>query len=108
MTLNLVGKVEDLVIPSGSNTSNVIKSKSGHNQNIMLYGINTTDGAITYTIEVSSNGTDWVTLTDSANNNIVPPLTGKAKQLSESAVQLRIKSSANVTANRTWHVSAEI
>lgn len=106
--MQLVGKIENIVIPNGANVSNVISAKAGRNSNLMLYGIDTTDGALTYTIEISADNTNWVTLIDSAGANVTPPLTGKGKDIPTQPAFLRIKSSGNVTAPRTWHATAEI
>lgn len=103
-----INVVASLVIPNGSNVSNAVTARGGHNGDMMVYGKTVTDGAITYIYQVSDAGTDWYDLVDSAAAAVIPPLENKAKVVEQVGVQLRIKSSANVTAARTWKVSAEI
>jgi len=106
--LTLVSALEPFVIANGTSTSNAISAKGGNNGNMMVYGKTVTDGVITYKYQVSTDNVDWFDLVDSAANAVIPPLEGKAKMLNDIAVYVRIKSSANVTAERKWYVSAEI
>jgi len=104
-------KLANLVIPSGTNVSNIWKAREVYEDavSVFLTGENVTDGVITYTVEVtddfepSASGT-WSTLQD-AGADYAPALQGKAKALPQvalAATGIRIKSSANVTADRTW------
>lgn len=106
--LTLVGQLNSFVIPIGTANSNAIQAKGGINGATMVYGISVTDGVITYKYQVSADGVNFVDLVDSAGAAIIPPLEGKGKALNDVAVYVRIVASANVTANRTWHVSAEL
>lgn len=109
-------KLVNLVIPNTTNVSNIIKAITAYEdaQILMLTGENVTDGAITYTVEVTddfepSAGGTWSTLQD-AGVDVVPPLQGKAKSLPFSALGatgFRLKSSAPVTADRTWGASKQ-
>lgn len=103
-----VGVIQSLIIPSGANVSNTVTPKGGHNGALLVFGKTVTDGAITYSYQVSDNGTDWYDLVDGSAAAITPPLEGKAKVLDVTSPNLRVKSNANVTAARTWKVSAEI
>lgn len=103
-----------LTILSGQNASNTIKAREAYDDAfaVALYGIDTTDAAITYTIEVSDNVDDaaptFVTLqVGDPFADAVPALTGKSRTFYELPAHLgfRIKSSANVTANRIWRAS---
>ncbi len=104
----LIGKIESFVIPSGTDVSNAIGSKSGHNSQLMVYSKTTTDGILTYKYQASVDSTEWYDLLDSAGLALTPPAQGSAKELGQTTPYVRIKSSANVTAIRTWLVSAEL
>lgn len=104
----LVGERQDFVIPLGSQNSNSIRAAGGNNGSMMVYGRDTTDGAITYAYQVSPNNIDWYALQDAAGAAVTPPTTGNAKSLDYIAGYYRIRSSAPVTANRTWDVTAEL
>jgi hypothetical protein len=108
-------RIPDVVIPNGANVSQVVSSLAFNDADgIMLYGLLTTDGVITYTLEVNPDAkatnasAGWATLQigDPAGD-AVPPLQGKARFYSELAAPMafRIKASANVTADRTWNAS---
>lgn len=101
----------DLVIPNGSNVSNVLPGVYCFHdaKSLELYG---TDGAYaeTYTLEVNqdqnaNNGTaGWVTAND-AGADLTPPAAGKSKSFGEAVVgagSLRLKSGVVVAATRTW------
>lgn len=108
-------RIPDLVIPNGTNVSNILNSLAFNDADgIMLYGLLTTDGVITYSLEVNpdaravAGSAGWATLQigDPAGD-AVPPLQGKARFYSElaAAMAFRIKSSAPVTADRTWNAN---
>lgn len=107
-------RIPNVVIPNGAAVSNIVKCIGFNDADgIMLYGLLTTDGALTYTIEVSPEAeataaSAWMTLQigDPAGD-AAPPLQGKARFYSEiaAAMSFRIKASGNVTADRTWNAS---
>lgn len=106
--LTLVGQRDSFVIALGAVNSNAIQAQGGINGACMVYGINTTDGVITYKYQVSADGANWVDLVDAAAAAVIPPLQGKGKMLNDVSVYTRIVASAPVTAIRTWHVSSEL
>lgn len=109
-------KVADLVIPNGSNISNIFTAREVYEdaEQLVATGENVTDGALTYTWEGTDDaaptaGGTWSTLVD-AGADAAPALQGKAKLLPYQGLALtglRIKSSSNVTANRTWGSSKQ-
>ena len=109
-------KLADLVIPNGTNVSNIWKAREVYEDanEVLLLAVNVTDGAITYTVEVTDDfeptaGGFWSTLQE-AGADFAPPLAGKSKALPRVALGstgIRIKSSANVTADRTWGASKQ-
>jgi hypothetical protein len=113
MALN-AAKLPDLIIPSGTNVSNIWKAREIYEdaEDIELLADSVVDGVITYTLEITNDfepsaGGFWATLQDAAAD-VAPPLTGKSKALPRealSATGIRVKSSANVTANRNWRAS---
>lgn len=116
MSVPATVKLANLVVPTGTNVSNIWKSREIYDDAIfvLLTGENPTDGVITYTVEVtddlepSAAGT-WSTLVD-AGADFAPPLQGKAKALplhALAATGIRIKSSANVTADRIFGASKQ-
>jgi hypothetical protein len=116
MTQTATVKLTDFVIPNGTSISNILPARSSYEdaQLILLTGENVADGAITYTLEVTDDpepsvASAWFTLQDTGGD-FVPPLQGKAKAAplaALSATGLRIKSSANVTASRTFGASKQ-
>ncbi len=104
-------RIQDLMIPSGTNISNIWKSREVYDdaEDVELLADSVTDGVITYTVEITSDNDPsaagfWSTLQDAAAD-VSPPLAGKTKALPKAALAatgIRIKSSANVTANRNW------
>lgn len=74
---------------------------------IMIQSPATLD-ALTFTIEVSQDGTTWATLTD-GTTNLPVPAAGKAAQYTDflASKYFRIKASANVAAERVFRVSKQ-
>lgn len=114
-------RLPDLVIPLGTAVSNVLNSNKCYDdaESIVLYAVNVTDGALTYTIEVNPdpNATNaspnWATLQvgdEQAVGSAVPPLATFARLFYELAAVMafRIKASGNVTADRTWSADKAI
>jgi len=112
----------DLVIPNGLSDSNILKAREVFEdaEAIMLYGLNVTDGVITFTIQITNNidaaAPTFFTLQTppGAPADIAPPLQGKAFTLTRgeaaamfAADAFKIHSSAPVTAIRTWNVSKQ-
>lgn len=116
MAVTAVAKLKDLVVPNGTNVSNILKAREIYEDAITvgLTGENVTDGALTYTVEVTDDlepaaGGVWSTLQE-AGADYAPPLQGKAKRLPLEALAytgIRIKSSGNVTADRTFGASKQ-
>ncbi|SRR5258705_13634669 len=107
-------KLEDLLIPNGTNVSNNIRIEDA--EALLVIADSVTDGVLTYTFEVTTDisslgapaaGAVFATLQNATPADVVPPLAGKARSLIDEikgCIYIRIKSSANVTANRNWRV----
>lgn len=109
-------KMPDLKIPNGTNVSNIWKARELYEdaEDLELLADVVTDGAITYTVEITSDFEPtaagfWATLQD-AGADFAPPLAGKAKKLPTEALAasgIRIKASAPVTADRNWRAAKQ-
>jgi len=114
-------KLADLVIPSGTSVSNIWTAREvyGDAERVLLAGEDVVDGVITYTVEVTDDITPaasgtWRTfqiLNGATLADFVPSnLNTKAFGLPQDALAatgIRIKSSANVTANRIFGASKQ-
>lgn len=110
-------KLQDLVIPSGTNVSNIWKAREVYDdaENVLLTAENVADGVITYTIETTddpepSTSSAWSTLQDAGASFNPGNTNGRSLLLPRHALAatgIRVKSSANVTANRTWGASKQ-
>lgn len=94
-------RLPNLVIPNGQSVSNAL------NRNNLRYLLAVTVfpptvlDAGTYTIEVTADGTNWVTLQEGGADATLTA--GKARTVDEpSYLGFRIKSSVNATADRTF------
>lgn len=104
MAQPVAGKIGTLLIPNGTAVSNTLRADMY--DSVTLFGISTTDGAITYRVQVTPNGTTWY---DLGAANVVPALQGRSIKVDVGHnVGIRISSSANVTAARSWDVVASV
>jgi hypothetical protein len=118
MTTSFTDKLPDLTIPTGSNVSNILNANIFEDaQSITLHGPSTlgADSAFTYTLEVSEKrdavSTDqWNTLqAGDPVADVSAPGVSKSRDYPEwvRSGSVRLKSSANVTAPRTWKASKQ-
>lgn len=118
MTTSFTDKLPALTIPNGTNVSNILNANTYEDaQGIQLHGPSTlgADSGFTYTLEVSPKrdataADQWNTLQsgDPVADTTVPAV-GKSRDYPElkNAGSFRIKSSSNVTADRTWQASKQ-
>lgn len=121
MGASATNKVVDLVIPSGQSVSNILPASLAYGDaiNMILHAIDAADAAITYTLEVTGDfepatGSAWRTFQvyvgGTPTTIVVPNVNTVAVLLPygvAAATGLRIKASANVTANRTFRLSKD-
>lgn len=121
MARQACAKLKDLVIPNGTNVSNIWLAKEVYEDalSVLLTGESVTDAGITYTVEVTDDanpvaGSTWSTyqiLNGAALANFVPtPTNGSGFNLPQGALAstgIRIKASGNVTADRTFGASKQ-
>lgn len=109
MTQSFDARLHDVVIPSGSSVTRSISGAYEYSDAvaIVIQSPAALD-ALSFTIEVSNDGTNFVTLTDGFSNLPVPGA-GKATQYTEmlGSRAFRIKASGNVAADRTFLVSKQ-
>jgi hypothetical protein len=108
-TQSFDARLHDVVIPSGQSTTRAIFGTYEYSDAtaIVIQAPATLD-ALTFTIEISNDGSTWATLNDGINNLPVPAA-GKAIQYTEvlGSKYFRIKSSGNVAEDRTFLVSKQ-
>ncbi len=118
MTTSFLDKLPALTIPSGSNVSNILNANVYEDaQSVMLHGPSTlgADSGFTYTIEVSQKrdavaADQWNTLqAGDPVADVTAAGVGKSRDYPEisRAASFRIKSSANVTQDRTWQADKQ-
>lgn len=109
MTVSFVGTIGEVYIPSGSNATRAIVSdiECSDATAITIQSPTTLD-ALTFTIEVSQDGTTWATAND-GTGDLPVPAASKAIQYVEmlSVRYWRIKASGNVAADRTFAVTKQ-
>lgn len=105
----------NVVIPNGQSNSPWIRADRVHGdaETVGLLGLLTTDGAITYLLEVTNDALvavpDAFTLQNDTPADVAPPLQGKARFYEGLAAfaAFRIHASAPVTADRTWKMNKQ-
>jgi len=113
MTQNFYNRLPSLTIPNGANVSNILSAAQAIQDNylVSLYAPASlgTDSAFTFKIQVAfeaepTASSVWSDLHDSAGVVIPAPNQGTARVYAELAAVggFRIKSSSNVTADRSW------
>lgn len=109
MTSSFGAVIHDVIIPSGSNVSRAVQGVYEYHDasNITIQSPSALD-ALTFTIEVSQDGSVWATLSDGASDLPVPAAS-KAIQYTEILPHkfFRIKASGNVAADRIFLVSKQ-
>ena len=109
MTQSFDARLFDVVIPSGSNVTRSISGAYEYSDAVALViQAPATLDALTFTIEVSNDGTNFATLFDGVAN-IPVPKAGQAIQYTEMLGSRfwRIKASGNVAADREFLVSKQ-
>jgi hypothetical protein len=109
MTQSFDARLFDIVIPSGSSVTRSISGAYEYSDAVAItIQSPATLDALTFTIEISNDGTNFATMSD-GTNNIPVPAAGKAIQYTDmlGARAWRIKASGNVAADRTFLVSKQ-
>jgi hypothetical protein len=109
MSTSFNARINDVVIPNGSNASRAIFGDYEYSDaSVITIQSPATLDALTFTIELSQDGSTWATATDGAND-IPVPLVGEAIQYTEmlSSRYFRIKASGNVVADTTFAVTKQ-
>lgn len=109
MTQSFDARLFNVVIPSGSNVTRTISGAYEYSDAtaITIQSPATLD-ALTFTIEISNDGTNFATL-NTGTVDLTVPAAGKAIQYTDmlGARFFRIKASGNVSANREFLVSKQ-
>lgn len=109
MSQSFEAPLHNVVIASGQSATRAIFGPYEYSDatTIMIQSPAALD-ALSFTIEVSQDGTNWATLTDGFSNLPVPGA-GKAAQYTDmlASKYFRIKASGNVAADRTFRVSKQ-
>jgi hypothetical protein len=109
MTQSFDARLHDVVIASGASATRAISGAYEYSDAvaIVIQSPATLD-ALTFTLEVSNDGSTWATLSDGITD-LTMPGAGKSKQFTEMLGSrfFRIKSSGNVAADRTFLVSKQ-
>ena len=108
MSQSFTSNLPPLTIPSGSANSNSMSfAEFSDATAVTLYGPAALD-ALTFTLEISRDGSTWVTSND-GTSDIGPPAAVKGRQYTEflGANYVRIHASGNVAADRTWTASKQ-
>lgn len=109
MTQSFDARLHDVVIASGASATRSISGAYEYSDAtaIVIQSPATLD-ALSFTIEISNDGTTWATLTD-GTNPLPMPGAGQAMQYTDmlGARAFRIKASSNVAADRTFLVSKQ-
>ena len=109
MSTSFFGALSDAVIANGANASRAVYSDYEYSDAtaITIQAPAALD-ALTFTLEVSQDGSSWTTASD-GSNDLPVPAAGKAVQYTEllSVKYWRIKASGNVAADRTFKVSKQ-
>ena len=109
MSANFYAALADVTVASGATESRAVYADYEYSdaRYLTIYAPATLD-AVTWTIEVSTDGTTWSTL-NNGTSDIAPPAAGKARQYIEmlSSRYFRIKASSATAANRIFRVSKQ-
>lgn len=109
MSAHFNASLSDVTIASGGTTSRSVFSDYEYSDArfLTIQSPGTLD-AITFTIEVSQDGTTWATLANQTAN-IVVPAAGKAIQYTEmlSSKYFRLKAASAVAADRAFKISKQ-
>jgi hypothetical protein len=109
MTQSFDARLFNVVIPSGSNVTRSISGAYEYSDAVaIVIQAPATLDALTFTIEVSNDGTNFATLTD-GTNPLPMPGAGQAIQYTDilGSRAFRIKASSNVAADREFLVSKQ-
>lgn len=109
MTQSFDARLFNVVIPSGSNVTRSISGAYEYSDAVaILIQAPATLDALSFSIEISNDGTNFATLTDGIVNIPVPGA-GKAIQYTEilGSRFWRIKASGNVASDREFIVSKQ-
>lgn len=108
-TQSFVAGIADVTIASGDTISRVVDGKYEYADAtaINIQSPATLD-AVTFTIEVSYDGTTFATLND-GTSDIAPPAAGKSRQYIEmlGTKSFRLKASSAVSADRTFKLTKQ-